>query len=287
MNSDPVRHFHQLTADAAIGAFRRSTGFARALWWLMLIAGVMLLSLSAKFSVTPFLACAIFIPWIAMEILSARSNQLNRDATSLIAIGAFDAAEEKTSEALRRFSLHRIVKLTSLHQLAAIRHAQRRFSDASKLAREVASDSRVRDQRLDRSTRLVLVDSLVELNDLDNARSELSKLLIGPLTLRETLGARQLQVELLGRRGAWRELVAELHPLTDLAELMQSLPSARTHAWLALAARECGLTEQSQRLRDRSELLADVEEIVKDRPMLWQLWSHRASSPPPLPGTST
>lgn len=281
MESNSVQqHQSILSADAAIGAFKRSVGLARALRWLMLVAAVVLLSVSGQFSLAPFLAVAIFVPWIGLEVLSARSARLNRDATSLMAVGAFDAAEEKTTQALRLFSLHRFTKLNSLHQLAAIRHAQRRFADASKLARAVTLGMRTRDRRLGRSTRLVLVDSLIELNELDGAQIELTGLLGESLNLRETLNARQLQVELLGRLGAWPDLATNLHPLIDLAELMQSLPSARTHAWLALAARQTGQSDRSHFLRQRSELLADVEEIIKDRPALEKLWLSSPSTPP-------
>ncbi|HQY87454.1 MAG TPA: hypothetical protein PK402_02270, partial [Tepidisphaeraceae bacterium] len=234
------------------------------------------------------IACALIAPWIALEILSARSRRLNQDATSLMAVGALGAAEEKATQALRLFSLHRVIKLASLHQLAAIRHAQRKFMDSAKLAREVLSRGRSKDQALDRSTRLVLVDSLIELNEVDSAWTELGNLMTEPLSLRETLNARQLQVDLLGRRGAWRELVAELRPLVDLSELMPALASARTQAWLALAARECAMMDWSNLLRERAELLADYDQIVADRPLLQQLWSKPAeSNPPSLPNSES
>ena len=64
---------------------------------------------------------------------SVRGSQLASVSPSLIAAGQFELAEHQIEQALRTFSLFRTSKLLSLHHLAVLRHAQRRWMDAAEL----------------------------------------------------------------------------------------------------------------------------------------------------------
>jgi hypothetical protein len=57
-----------------------------------------------------------------------------------------------------------------------------------------------------------------------------------------------------------------------MAELLPTTQSARTQAFLALAAKKKNREDWSEWLRRRVELLTDVQKLSADRPMLSELW---------------
>jgi hypothetical protein len=59
----------------------------------------------------------------------------------------------------------------------------------------------------------------------------------------------------------------------ELSELMPANASARSQALLALAAKNAGKQELSDWLRRRAELLADVDSLKNERPLLKELWT--------------
>ena len=62
-----------------------------------------------------------------------KGSRLAANSPSLIAAGQFDLAEYQIEQSLQNFSLFRTSKLLSLHHLAVLRHAQRRWADAAEL----------------------------------------------------------------------------------------------------------------------------------------------------------
>ena len=58
----------------------------------------------------------------------------------------------------------------------------------------------------------------------------------------------------------------------QLLELLPAGASARAQAFVALAACKIGRSDFCQWLRARVELLTDVEGLVKERPILKELW---------------
>ena len=91
-------------------------------------------------------------------VLTARSMKGSRLAAvspALIASGRFEQAEEHIAEALKSFSLFRNVKLRSLHHLAMLRHAQRRFGETAMLCQALLSERLGPLNTLSRSARLI------------------------------------------------------------------------------------------------------------------------------------
>jgi hypothetical protein len=82
-----------------------------------------------------------------------------------------------------------------------------------------------------------------------------------------------VQLEYEARVNAWEQIFSGVATKAQLAELMPADRAARTQAWLALAARRLGHHEWAGWLRKRVELLTDVDQLTKARPMLWELWS--------------
>ena len=100
----------------------------------------------------------------------------------LIASGRYDDAEQLIEQSLRRFNLFRPAKLLTLHHLAALRHAQRRFAESATLCRAILRQRSKSIGPLARPTRLMLAEALLEQGDLGGAYATLMTLYAGPST---------------------------------------------------------------------------------------------------------
>jgi hypothetical protein len=207
-----------------------------------------------------------------LSFTSAKNSRILAPSPELIASGQFEEAEQRIDQAMRAFSISRTSKLLGLHHLAALRHKQRRWQDAATLCRAVLGQRLATLPELDRSTRLMLADALLELGDVRAAGDALAPLRFQPLGLNDQLVLLQVELDVLSRLGAWDAMLTGLPGKVQLAELMPPLAAARVQAMLALAAMKRGLTDWSVWLRNRVELLADVGKLTTDRAVLWELW---------------
>ncbi|MGH7214223.1 MAG: hypothetical protein ACREIT_05625, partial [Tepidisphaeraceae bacterium] len=82
-----------------------------------------------------------------------------------------------------------------------------------------------------------------------------------------------VQLDYSARVGAWGSMTESLPTKVQLAELLPADRSAKAQALLALACGRTGRSDWSEWLRRRVELLADVQQLAKERPILWELWA--------------
>jgi hypothetical protein len=257
-----------ISADRAIALAR---------WWLRLGAAFNVLMIAAVFatSVVGFRqgfgslpAFVAAIVWFGVLIISARARRLAIDAVPLIAAGEFGLAEERLSQSLRTFSVQRSTRLLGLQQLAMLRHSQSNWSEVAKLCRELIDRQRPRERNLDVPNRLMLAESLVELGDVRSAQHEIAAISTVRLTLRETLMLTTLRLEAQVRAGLTADVTRHLEATLALVELMPPSASARSHAFLALAAKRQRMAEWHRLLARRALLLADLDSLVATRPLL-------------------
>ena len=140
------------------------------------------------------------------------------------------------------------------------------------LCRELLSQKMVSRQGLGRATRLILADSLLEMNDLGGAGECVTQLYQQRLTLSEALSLLLVQLDYESRLGAWQAMMNGAPIKVSLAELMPTPKAARTQALLALAAKKVGRDDWESWLRRRVELLTDPQELAVRWPMLRELW---------------
>lgn len=268
-----------LSAEAAINRLRRDLTLGA------LLKGVLAAGAFAAFIVLPVVApkadrtVALVViggVWLALSYTSAKGSRLSALSPALIASGQFEEAEEQIDQALRSFSLYRSAKLQSLHHLALLRHAQRRWQESALLCRELLGQRLGALQGLSKPSRLLLADSMLELGDLRGAYEALAGLYSQRLSLSETLKLLTVQVDYEARVGAWGAMVNGVMSRVQLAELMSAGTAARTQALLALGARHGGRADLSDWLRRRAELLADPSQLVAERPQLRELWPDAA-----------
>ena len=266
-------------AHAAISRINRDLTIGRVLNFALLIAVAFSFFLGSVVDnrvADVLMILVIGTIWMALGVQSMRGSRLAAGSSSLIAAGQFDQAEHQIDQALRSFSLFRGSKLMSLHHLAVLRHAQRRWQDAAELCRALLRQRLGSLSSLSRQSRLVLADSLLELGDLRGAYDALAGLYSQRLTLAEALSLLAVQLDYLSRIGAWEAMVADVATKVQLAELTNAKNAARVQALLALAASKLGRRELAEYLRRRVELLTDVDELIRERPLLRDLY--RATS---------
>lgn len=264
-----------LTTETAILRLRRDLTLGSALKVLLLAAGAAALVLPQVVAspVNPALALlAVAATWLVLGYNSAKGSRIAADAPALIAAGHHDAAEEQIELALRTFSLFRGVKLQALHQLAGLRHAQKRYRDAAILLREVLGHRGAASSPFAKPARLLLADAMLELDDVRGAYDALAGLYGRRLSLVEVVRLLTAQLDYESRVGAWGRMMHEAMTKVQLAELMPAPAAARTQALLAVAAKRVGRTDFCDWLRARAELLADPPTIVARRPLLAELW---------------
>jgi hypothetical protein len=124
-----------------------------------------------------------------------------------------------------------------------------------------------------RSALLMMTDSMLQLNDLSGAFGALGQLCRQQLSLQEALGLQLLQLDYGWRVGAWEPMLAGTPAKVQMTELMPSLNAARAQAYMGVAALKTGRRDLALWLRGRAELLADVQEITADRPVLREMFA--------------
>jgi hypothetical protein len=264
MNTDSA--ISRLRRDLVLGTFLKGVLFTAAL------GAVFVLPTVAPQIGSGGALLAIGIIWLVLGYNSAKGARISADAPSLIAGGQLQEAEAQIEEALRRFSLFRAVKLQAAHQLAILRHAQRRYREATAICREILSYRATAAAPMSRSVRLLMADSTLELDDVHGAYEAMSGLYGQKLSLPQVLDLLAAQLDYESRIGAWERVMNQPRAQVQLAELMPTLPAARTQALLALGARQIGRHDFAEWLLGRIELLIDPAKLVTERPLLGQLW---------------
>jgi hypothetical protein len=264
-----------LTVDTAISRVRRDL----ALGWLLrgvflaAVLGCFALPMLGKAFEPAFGLALVGVAWLLVNTQGVRGARLAAASPSLISAGRFEEAEQQIDEVLRGFSISKTPKLLSLHHLAVLRHAQRRWQESAALCRTLLGQSLGPGlQGIARPTRLLLADSLLELGDARGAQQALAALDPHELSLAESMNLLGVQLDYQARVGAWDEMLANVMAKVQLAEIMQAKSAARVQALLALAAKNRNRPDLANWLRSRAELLTDFNELAAERPALWELW---------------
>lgn len=264
-----------ISAESAISRCRRDLTMGSLLKWLLIggSAAVFLLGplLGGSLNGT-LLLVGIFALWLMLSYRSVKGSRLAADSPALIAAGQFEQAEHHIDQALRSFSIFRTVKLVSLHHLAVLRHAQRRWPESARLCQALLGQRLGSLQGLSKSSRLILADAMLEMGDLRGTHHALSGLYNHRLTLGEAMNLLRVQLDYLSRVGAWEQMMSEAVKKAQMAELMATADSVKTQALLALAAKKTGRSDWADWFRRRVELLADPRDLVSARPALREVW---------------
>ena len=266
-----------LSAETAISRFRRDVTLAALLRAALLTGAAVAMGLNliqaVKFDGTLMLL-GVGVLWVLLSYRSVRGTRLAAESPSLIAAGDLEAAEEQVERALQSFSLFGSSKLLSLHHLALLRHAQRRWGDSAMLCRTLLGQRLGSMRSIAKPSRLLLTDALLELGDLKGAYVTIADLYREQLSLSESMNLLLVQLDYESRIGAWQAMLPQgaAYRRLQLAEMMPAKNAARAQALMALAATRLGRMEWAGWLRRRAELLADPKDLIAERPILSELW---------------
>ena len=251
-----------MSANLAIARFNRDLTVGRvlniALMFGVAVCSFIAMALDNRYG-GALLVFFMMIVWLALGWQSVKGSRLAARSPMLIAAGQLELAETQIEQALRTFSLFRTSKLMSLHHLAVLRHAQRRWHDAAELCRAVLRQRLGSLRGLSRQSRLILGDALLEMGDLRGAHDAIGGLYQQRLSLAEALSLLNVQLDYLWRINAWPQMLEGVATKVELAELMNTAASARAQAFLALAAMKQEREDWAKFLRRRVELLVDVD----------------------------
>lgn len=266
----------RLRRDLTLGSLVKGTLLAAGL------AAMVVLPVYAPHVHSALALLAVGVVWLVLSYNSAKTSRISADSPALIAAGEYEEAEKQIEEALSTFSLFRVVKLQTLHHLALLRHAQKRFREAAELCHAVLSQRLgTTAAPLSKPVRLLLADAMLEMDDVRGAYDALSGLYGQRLSLAEVLKLLAAQLDYESRIGAWGRMTYEVMTKVQLAELMPTPAAARTQALLALASRNTGREDFCEWLRARAGLLADPATLVGQRPVLAELWPAAGEGTPP------
>jgi hypothetical protein len=210
--------------------------------------------------------------WMLLGYRSQRGAQLTANSPILIATGQFEEAEKQIALALGTFSLFKSPKLLSLHHLAVLRHAQGRFAESAELCHTLLGQKLGGLSGIAKPSRLILTDALLELSDVRGAYAAMGDLYLQRLNLPEAVNLMLLQLDYSSRIGAWKEMMQNVQSKAELSELLPGELSVRAQAMLALAAKKTGQEDWAQWLKRRVELMGDVAKVVRERPVVGEVW---------------
>ena len=270
-----------MPAHSAISRFRRDLTLGTILNALLLGGVFFCTLLGGAFNSAAgdlLMLMILGVIWVTLGYHSMKNSRLAANSPSLIAAGQFDLAEYQIEKSLKNFSIFRTSKLLSLHHLAVLRHAQRRWADAAELCGALLRQRLGSLTGLERQSRLILADSLLEMGDLNGSYQAISGLYEHRLTLAEALSLLHVQLDYQWRVNAWDQMLAGLKNKVEMAELMNTANGARSQALLALAAKRTGREDLAAWLRRRVELLVDVNGLTAARPVLKELWPAAAAA---------
>lgn len=254
---------------------------------LLLAGGVMVaMMVGSVTSMSPVLLAAIPCTlWVLLAFNGMREARNAMNWPGLIAAGRLEEAEKQIENAIRAFSLVRSVKLLSLHQLAVVKMAQRKWSDAVAISGAVLQIRTGKDESLTRAALLVMASASVQTGELPLAFQAIGRLRAMQLTLDEQLALLAAECAYMARIGAWSELLRGIDQKARLAELMPCLVAAQTQAYLLLAAKKSQRQDWADYLMGRVELLTEGagedgvplrNRLISEEPLLAELWSERA-----------
>jgi hypothetical protein len=243
-----------LRRDLAITSVLKATLFGG-----LIVLGLMTSTLGSSWIVMG-LGFGLLIGWVLLSHRSARGSYLASDSPSLIASGQYEQAEQQIETVIKTFWLFRSVKLMGVHQLAVLKHAQRKWRESALLSEALLRQRLKGMPAVARSTQLMLADSLLELGDLPGAFMTLSDLYAQQLTLVEAMNLLMVQLDYEAAIGAWPAMFDSIAKKVQMAELMPANAAARTQGMLALAAKRVGRSDWADWLVRRAELLIDIND---------------------------
>jgi hypothetical protein len=214
------------------------------------------------------LACGLVALWIVMAIDAARVLRDVQAGTILLGAGQLDDAEVWLRRALSRFSLSVRGQLAAAEQMAALLFRREAHDDVVAVCREILRHPSRRLRSLRFKSRIMLTDSLLLLDRVDEAYQAVRPLYDAPLTLAERMRLLPVQLRYELAADHARSSISDISEKVRIAELLESPTAALVHALLAEACRRCGMVLEETFLARRARLYHDLEDLSDRYPQI-------------------
>lgn len=263
-----------VAVDGILQAFRRNLRF---LLGLRLVVGLIFafvfvwtwsLPEGTGRVVLGLLMLGALLLWAAFLVRSVRLMREIQAGNMLVALGRMEDAEARLGRILGRFSFSERGQLMLLQQLAGLLFIRERFHDVVAICRELLRHRLGRARGLGFATRVMLADSLLQLNRVEEAYAAIRPVYDAPLTLAERMKLLPVQLRYELAAGHAAAAAQGLPQKVQVAELLDSQGAALVHALLAEACRRQSMRAQEAFLAERARLYHDLEPLAEKHPVI-------------------
>ncbi|MEM8873075.1 MAG: hypothetical protein AAGD32_02345 [Planctomycetota bacterium] len=258
-----------MNTSTAISTLLRDLTVGRLVHKLLLavVAGLFVYSLLGGAAWSRFAAFGLVTAYFALTVWSLRAGRITGETAQLIAAGRHDEAEDRMQEAVKRFGVVRPLKMATLHQLAVLRHAQGRWSEAVDAGAAFLGQTRGRSS-MQSGTELLVAEAALEADDLHTAHRLIVALRSKPLSTDHFAALLVLQLDYQSRLGLWAAMDHNVPAKLNLLDLRPGPEAGRGCALIALAQLKLGRGDLGRALSERATLLESAAALVDGRPLL-------------------
>lgn len=248
-------------------ALRRQLSIDTAIRWAVVGAVIFVILTGRHWSdQSPLLWTAVVVGvgavWILTSMVSSRVFRMLPRITALVEDDP-PAAEAFLAGAIKRWPLHRSLRLLLYHRLAALRYRQERFGEAADICQAILAQKPTPPPPARARLLVMLVESCLERADLAGAYAALMELCRMRLSMIDALQRVWLQTRYEVAAGYDAQAVANLEKRVELAELMPPPQCAAMHALLAIAAERAEQPERAAWLHARARLLCTDDQLAQ------------------------
>lgn len=260
--------------ESLLRGFRRSWTATQAL------RGLVLMSFVAALFWTLFSPDGGGRPMLAVLMLAAlgmwigtfaRSVWLVREMQAsnwLMAYGRLDDAEARLGRTLAKFSLSPRTQAALFQQLAGLLFRRDRHREVVAICRELLRHRLGQFRGLMFNTRVLLADSLLLLDHVEEAYAAIRPVYNTPLSLADRMKLLPVQLRYELAAGHAGSAVTALADKVQVAELLESPRAALVHALLAEACRRQAMPVQQAYLAERARLYHDLAPLAERYPLI-------------------
>jgi hypothetical protein len=260
--------------DGLLRVFRRNLTviqLLRAAWLGVFVLGLLWAAVTPGGVSRPallFVAMAVVAAWLSIV---SRSVWLLREVQAsnwLMAYGRLDDAEVRLGRTLAKFSLSARGQFMLLQQLAGLLFRRDRYAEVVAICKELLRPRVAQFRGHLFNTRVLLADSLLLLDRVDEAYAAMRPVYNGSLTLAERMKLLPVQLRYELAAGHAAAAVGGMADKVKVAELMDSPRAGLVHALLAEACRRQALPVQESYLAERARLYCDLGLLAERYPVI-------------------
>ncbi len=211
---------------------------------------------------------ASLIVWVLSLLNSSQLMRQVRTAGALLSIGQLDDAEIWLLRTLQRFTLSIRTKTLALQHCASLFFHRDAHAEVVKICRSLLGERLVGLKQVWINARLMLADSLLMLDQVNEAYEAIRPVYDTKLSLADRMKLLPIQLRYELAAGYPTAALQNLPEKLQMAELLESPRAALVHALLAEACRRNHMPELEAYLARRAWLYHDLDSVASRYPVI-------------------